>query len=588
MNKNVKKYFTRLFKYIIAIFIFTLSAIYITYPLAPHIADRVTGFGDELVISWIQNWVIHSLFTDPLNIFNANIYYPYNNTLAFSDPFILTGIMAIPIKFITGEAISVFNFTLISSLLLLGFSIFTLIYYLTKNYLLSVFCGLLINFSPAVLDYSVHVQVLAVWSVPLSTLFFLRFLETAKTRFLAVSLIILLIQIYNSVLPGYFIVFSFCVILLFYFSKKSASYNRFINLKNILTIALFAFAIIPIGNAYFSVSKEFNYVRDIRDAVHFAFQPEDFLFPGVRTKLHGFLYEAIPSNKFSQNNEFKPGYLGLIFSALVILAILYIIKNFKRISIDIKTFFTISMLGFILSLGPVLHLGRQTIHEPFMIPLPYALFYYIIPGFQGLRNSGRWNMLFMIAVVIVIGLILNKLLSRLSLKKQIIIYASLLFLVISELSPITLYPVTQKKDFPPVYSWLNTTPRDTVIIELPIYNWNNERFTGREIWRQYYGTEHFRRTSNGYTGFSPPPWQKFVTRTTLNFPDNKTLNELKSMGINIIIVHKKEFDAISKSNIFADQKTRPGSEVVTLLNNSKSVKHLKYFPDTNTHVYKLL
>lgn len=541
-----------------------------------------------MVISLIQNWVIHSLLTDPMNIFNAHIYYPYQNTLAFSDPMILTGILAIPVKIIYKEAISVYNFTLISSLIMLGFSTFALTYYLTKNYFLSIFSGLLLIFSPAVLDYSVHIQVLAIWSYPLSILTFLLFIKTYKTRFLILSLLILTTQIYNSVLPGYFIAFSFFIIFLFRSFGNRQLLKNIITLKNIIIILLFIITLLPIGNAYFSVSKEFNYVRDIRDAVHFAFQPEDFLFPGIRTKLNSLLYESIPTNRFSQNNEFKPGYLGLVFSALVILAFFYIIKNYKKISIEIKTFFTISVFGFILSLGPVLHLGRQTIHEPFMIPLPYALFYYIIPGFQGLRNSGRWNMLFMLAIVIVIGLILNKLLTKLSLKKQIIIYASLLFLIISELNPITLYPVIQTEDFPPVYSWLNNTPRNSAIIEMPIYNWNNGSFTGREIWRQYYSTLHFRRTANGYTGFSPPPWQKFVTRTTLNFPDNKTLKELKSMGINIIIVHKKEFDALSKSNIFADQKTKSGSEVISLLNISKSVKPLKYFPDTNTHVYKLL
>lgn len=564
---------------------FCLAAIYITYPLIFHLGDRVTGFGDELVIAWIQNWVIHAIATHPFSVFEANLYYPYHNSLAFSDTFFVSSFFSMLPRLIIGEPISVINWTLITSLIFLGFSVYLLCFYLTRNSGLSLFAGMLVIFSPAVLDYSVHLQVLSIWCVPIAILFFLHFIKTSKSRFLAISLLFFVLQVFNSILPGYFILFAYVILFFWNMSAhKKNTLKLFSRNTGLLFLLAFSF-LIPIVVAYYSVSYEFQYVRDLRDAVHFAFQPEDFLYPGNRTKLQNVLLAAIPTNQYSQNGEFKPGYLGVVFSLLVIFASIYVLKGFKKHSIAIKSFFSISLLGFIVSLGPVLHLGRQTIHEPFLIPLPYALFYYILPGFQGLRNSGRWNMLFILAIVVVIALVLNNVLAKYSMKKQLVIYGILFLGVLAELNPLTLFPITQKKDFPKEYSWIATTPSDTKIIELPIYNWNMNPYTQHEIWREYYGTVHFRRTVNGYTGFSPPPWQKMVTNIDLNFPSDITIRELKQLGIDYVIIHTDEYDSLSNSKLFPKGKILTGPQLITNIEASRLLKRVATFH--KTYVYKL-
>ena len=119
--------------HLFALSIFLISAIYITFPLIFHLGDYISGFGDELVITWIQNWVIHSLFSNPFSLFNANIYYPFQNSLAFSDLFMTSNILSfIPVKLIR-EPIVAFNFTLISSIIFLGYSIYIFTFYITKN-----------------------------------------------------------------------------------------------------------------------------------------------------------------------------------------------------------------------------------------------------------------------------------------------------------------------------------------------------------------------------------------------------------------------------------------------------------------------
>jgi hypothetical protein len=566
-------------KFIAAFLIFFSASIYLTYPLIFHMGDMVTGLGDELFIAMTQNWVIHVITSGNISsLFETNIYFPYHNTLAYSETFISSSILALPIRQILGEPIATVNFTIVSSLILLGFSIYLLCFYLTKDFFASLLSGMLVVFSPAVLDKVVHIQMLAIQWVPLAILFFFKFIRSKKSRYLSISLFFFLLQTYNCFMAGYFILFSYIIIFIFSRIYEKKDLKKLIKKKNIFLFLLAFIFIIPIIMPYFSVSKEFHYVRDVRDAIHFALQPEDFLYPSDKTRLNSLL-ASLPFNQHSQNGEFKPGYLGFVFTFLVVFVLVYVLKKFRKKNLYIHSFTLIAFLGLILSLGPVLHLGRQTIHHPFPIPLPYLLFYYVIPGFQGFRNSARWEMLFILAIAIVIALVLHKILKKYSSRKRITIYLLLILLTIVEFNfPMHFQKAPQVKEFPPVYSWLSTTPKDKSIIELPIYNWNMWPGTENELLREYYGTLHFRKMVNGYSGFSPPPWQEMVYETDASFPSQKTLEKLKMMRINYIIVHKSEFDKLNKDNFKVNNHLfEKGDVVIAQLSKNKEVKLIKQF-----------
>lgn len=558
---------------------------YITYPLIFHLGNYAVGLGDELVIAWIQNWVIHSLTTNPFSIFEANLYFPYHNTLAYSDLFLTSSILSIiPLKLV-GQPIAVVNFTLISSFVLLGFSIYLLCFYLTKDFLASLLSGILVIFSTAVLDKTTHLQILAVQWVPLSILFFLIYIKSQKSKYLAVSLLFFLTQVYNSFLPGYFILFSYVIIYTYswFYNRKQA--KKIITKKNIFLFILSLSLVLPITIPYYQVSKEFNYVRDIRDAIHFAIQPEDLLYPSPHTRLQNYLV-SLPFNKESQNGEFKPGYLGLIFTILMAYALWYFIVNFKKKDFFINSFSSIGIAGLILSLGPALHLGRQTIHWPFPVPLPYILFYYLLPGFKGFRNSSRWEILFILSIVVVIVLVLHKILKKYSIKTRSVIYLLLAFSCVVEFNfPMKFINVPQKEEFPSVYNWLNTTPANTSVIIMPAYNWNM-MYSGDEISRNYYSLANFRRSVNGYTGFSPPPWQDLLVNLQQNFPNQESVKIIRDIGVDYVIVDKNGYDKNFKSKQLKDD----GNSVIDSLKKNPSLELVKNFGDHYvfgfTHVTK--
>lgn len=56
-----------------------------TWPWALHLRDAAGDPGDSYLSAWIMWWDYHATFNDPLNLFHANIFYPYRYTLAFSE-----------------------------------------------------------------------------------------------------------------------------------------------------------------------------------------------------------------------------------------------------------------------------------------------------------------------------------------------------------------------------------------------------------------------------------------------------------------------------------------------------------------------
>src|SRR5688572_19123076 len=88
-----------------------------TWPIAAQLgrSGRVDST-DAMYAMWNVAWVARALTSDPLNVFNANIFYPHTGTLAFSESNLLTGALGIPAWLLTKNVYATYN-----SVILLGF-----------------------------------------------------------------------------------------------------------------------------------------------------------------------------------------------------------------------------------------------------------------------------------------------------------------------------------------------------------------------------------------------------------------------------------------------------------------------------------
>ncbi len=535
---------------------FLIATTYITYPLIFHLKDYSLGYGDQLLIAWIMNWDIHSFFHNIFSIFNANIYYPYHNSLAFSDTFFSSALIAIiPLLFLK-EPIVAYNINFIIALITLGFFTYLLVRYLTFNDWAGIISGTLVAFSNFTLSRFMHLQVITMQWVPLSLLFFFIYMKTKKSRYFVLTCIFFIVQTANSFLPGYFLIFSYAAILIYCFFIQRKVFLLFLSKKVLITTIITLLAILPLGIPYLQVSHEFNYVRDIRDTIRFANRLDYTFYPSDRTRLGTFLLQTFYKNDTSQ--LIYDGYLGFVIIVLSLFVLLFRFLVYrKENTYYLDAFLFIGIGAFILSFGPAFQWGEHIIKKPFIIPLPYVVFYYLVPGFKGFRNSARWEMLTVFAFSVGIGLFFSYAMEKMKIRTKILITASICFLVLIEFNfPYPLFRIPPISSFPPVYQYINTLPQNAAIIEFPIYNWNFLPYSPQEQVRQYYSTVHFRNMVNGGSGFSPPEWQKNTINLYLHFPDTQTITYLKHIHVDYAVIHPDEYVMLYDNN-FRVQGIKP-------------------------------
>jgi hypothetical protein len=83
---------------------------------------------------------------------------------------------------------------------------------------------------------------------------------------------------------------------------------------------------------------------------------------------------------------------------------------------------------------------------------------------------------------------------------------------------------------PAIYARLPDSP--VVLVELPLVRPD----IAYEPYYMYFSTFHWRSLVNGYSGFSPPSYQRLVDLME-NFPSDDSIAELRRRGVTHVVVH---------------------------------------------------
>ncbi|OGG19727.1 hypothetical protein A2721_01070 [Candidatus Gottesmanbacteria bacterium RIFCSPHIGHO2_01_FULL_47_48] len=495
-------------KHLLVITFFTLVTLIVTWPLIFNPNTLIIDRFDGLLITWILNWNIHSFssgITGLTNYFQANIFYPFSNTLAFSDYHFLSALIATPFVLVFKEPLIAYNLTLILGFILTAYTTFLLLDFLTKDPKTATLGAILFTFSTLHINYLAHLQLFAFWPVILTLYFLFR-----KWRFPYIALFVL--SSLNSPLNFYFLLLSFTLVLIFQKDQRWAT----------IPTILSAIIVAPFFLPYIQISRISGYVRPINDVIHFSFQIPDLFHISPASRL----WSLSPIR-----DNLTPGYFGLVFFGLAALMLAFNFPHREKIKLQTKFFVFLAGISFILSLGPGLHIFRDTIHVgPLpIIPLPYLALYYLLPGFSGFRTPSRWILLTAFALAMAIGLYFAK-----RLNGKLITF--LIITILVEINfPFSYSRVPSLQDFPPEQAWLVNNYVGEPIIQFPLYNWSDQPEFGLETLREYYSTIHFHPMVNGFSGYSPKPWEERVKWLQKNFPSEESLSYLQNLGIKLVL-----------------------------------------------------
>src|SRR5499427_10024044 len=167
---------------VVTLVLFTVLTAAMTWPQVAHMRDGVHDEGDPLMVTWVLAWVAHQLPRAPAHLFDANIFYPERNTLAYSETLLVPGTIVAPLHWLGVGPILIYNLVFLSGFAMSGVGVALLVRRLTGNAGAAILAGIVFAFPPYRIDHYAHLQLQQTQFIPLAMLAFHQLLDTNRLR----------------------------------------------------------------------------------------------------------------------------------------------------------------------------------------------------------------------------------------------------------------------------------------------------------------------------------------------------------------------------------------------------------------------
>lgn len=513
---------------LLALFFYLFCSVLVTYPLVFKINHAtIDGSADTYLMLWTLSWDVHQLSANPFNLFNANYFYPHENTLALSEHHIGSALVAWPVMQISHNSVLAFNILILLYLVLGAIGAFALAYDLTRNFFTSLLAGILFGFAPYRLGHLSQLHV-AVTIFPLAIFFLHRYLKNKKTKHLVLLGLFVLWQCLGSWHLG---LFTYALIGLLLLLFKLAKLFQ-IGFKTIFRVVLVLFIVglllIPLYLPYLNTPTKLPKVS-LERLLHYSPRLLDYL-----------VVSPIFSNAFERPvSEERITYLGITTMILLIFLIIVFVKKTKLYYPQTKMLavLVVSTIIFgLFSLGPLIRFAENSDG----LVGPQYLVFKTLPFIRDFRVPTRFYLVALFCLVIIIAILINPWFKRMN-KKKLFLFAGLCSAILIEYSfmhpftPKRIVDIPQRDDLPQVYQWLAEQKGEFAIVELPIVG-----YVTFEAKKMYYSTFYWQRLVNGYNGYYPADYLPLEEKLT-QFPSQESIAELRRLKVKYILYHHGEY-----------------------------------------------
>ena len=145
---------------------FGLTAL-MTWPWILHLRDAVSDRGDCYLHTYFMWWDYHQTFHNPLNLFNATIFYPYKQTLAFSENDYGIALIFFPLYALGFRPITVHSVATLTAFAFSGYGMFRVTRTLTDSRGAAWVAGIVFAFLPYHFQRLPHLPLIFAGWIPL-------------------------------------------------------------------------------------------------------------------------------------------------------------------------------------------------------------------------------------------------------------------------------------------------------------------------------------------------------------------------------------------------------------------------------------
>ena len=502
--------------------VYCVAACAFTWPLALHpqsLFGALDPTGDPSLNLWTLGWDLQTLSTHPgwfLNgrVFNAPMFFPAPRTLAYSDNLLLQSLIVSPIYAVTHDLVLCYNLLLIASLVASAMAMHVLVRELIGSERAAYVAGLIFGFAPYHFTHLLHIQLQALYFLPLSFLFLHRVMRTGR-RFDTIALgVVVGLQTISSVYYGLIgAIGLLCVAVTWIVIDRQSRGWRLVRQGAVAALVAAVIAA-PWSIAYFRVAGEASGGRNLYETANNSATLTSHLQAPATNLLYGRTNFLRPGG--ISHLPFKDGPEQGLFIGFIPLVLASIgltkVRGEPRINI---AYAILAIVGVLLSLGPN---GIR--------PL-YTLLYRAVFGMSAIRAAARFDVLTLVGVSVLAALGLRRLEASFAGRSSMIGAAACALIAIEYCNGVIAFPAA-----PSLTSnagrWLRDQPGSGAVICVPMGLFaTNTPCMLQEL-------EHGRPIVNGYSGLRPPFFEA-VLEAVNHLPAADSLLALHDLGVEYVV-----------------------------------------------------
>jgi hypothetical protein len=502
---------------------FVLTAA-LTFPLVPKL-DRVgrVNTDDGRLSIWNVAWVADALIVQPRRLFDANIFYPADNTLAYSEANIGAGLLALPAWGLTGNPYLAHNTAVVVAFLAAVAGGYYLVRYLSGSREAAAIAGVLFGFCPYIFARTAHIQLLMTAGLPFAMLAFHRLVDRPSVGRAVALGAVLFAQALSCAYYGIFAGLMVGLATLFFAATRglwrSPRYWALVGLAAAISLGL----TVPFFLPYLDVQDQ-GFGRTLDDARMYSANGGAWLASSAWA--HRWWLDAIAGF----NEVLFPGLFTLVAGGAGIWMV------WRRpaaapspgLARDVAAYYVVlAVLAFWASFGPDAGL--------------YRVLFDTLPIFTLLRAPARMGLMTTLALVVLSSAALGPWLRR----RPRAWTAALVLVAAIELN---MAPLTALRDAPPVpeaYRVLARLPRGP-LAEFPYFSLRTDYPRHAEY--MLGSTYHWQPLVNGYSDFIPPRFRQTAVALSY-FPTRASFKILSEVGTRYVVFHLNGYSRSNRADL---------------------------------------
>ena len=521
MGKDAGNNFTKREKLFPASFLlYAALTLVMAYPYSLHPAAGVLTIGtDTDLYIWALGWDVHAFLHHPFSIFDANIFFPFKHTLAYSENVLGSAILAAPIIWVTGNPMLAFNLIALLSIPLSAYGAYLLARRLGLSQSAAILCGLIFGFAPPRFLRLDQFHLTTIQWVPFALAYLHGYFQSGAKRDLRLAAAFFSLQALTSGHGAAMLVVGMLLVGVerLLRGEPLAPVRRLRDLGVPGALALLPSALIYIP--YRAAQVEVGLRRVLDD-----WSVSTSSFFSSASHFQTWLISRMPDWAWLKQEPdawLFPGILPIVLAAAA-----FVVRSRPPSSgrgADYRW----------------LYLAVVLVTLWFAIAPPYGVWRWVywLPGLNFVRVPSRFMLLGVLGLGVLAGLGFDRLMAARPAvaKTRAAVVIGLLMLGEFAVMPLDVQPY--RVDPPAVDTWLATQPKPFAVVEVPLPDSysviTQER---RNTLYMLHSLGHYQPIVQGYSGIQPPGYMDLHWKL-VKFPDEVSLRALLDLGVKYAVEH---------------------------------------------------